>query len=71
MPIYEYRCDQCGGGFELRRSMGQADAPAPCPRCGGQGRRLVSVFASGEGYKLRVPERGPFRGHDTEAEGRS
>jgi putative FmdB family regulatory protein len=44
MPVYEYRCEQCGHEFEhLARTM-NAKAPA-CPKCGaaGAGRKL-SVF---------------------------
>ncbi len=46
MPIYEYRCGECG-----RRSsalLSRWDAPDPaCPHCGKQSlRRLVSTFAT-------------------------
>ena len=61
MAIYEFRCAKCGAEFEAMRSMSKADEPAPCPRCGGQGVKLLSVFASGESYKLRLPDKGPLR----------
>ena len=52
MPIYEYRCDECG-----KRSstlLGSFSSPDPaCPHCGKPAlRRLVSTFAtvsSGDG----------------------
>jgi putative FmdB family regulatory protein len=52
MPIYEYRCEDCG-----KRSsalLGSFSSPDPaCPHCGKRAlRRLVSTFAtvsSGEG----------------------
>jgi putative FmdB family regulatory protein len=52
MPIYEYRCEECG-----RRSTSllpsYASPDPPCPHCGKPAlRRLVSTFAtvsSGEG----------------------
>ena len=52
MPIYEYRCEECG-----KRSssllMSYASADPPCPHCGKPAlRRLVSTFAtvsSGDG----------------------
>ena len=34
MAIYEYSCQNCGTGFEARRSMKDADAPIACPQCG-------------------------------------
>jgi putative FmdB family regulatory protein len=44
MPIYDYRCRQCGGVCEifLRSLDGE---PAKCPHCGSEGlERLVSTF---------------------------
>jgi putative FmdB family regulatory protein len=47
MPIYEYRCSQCGADFERLRPLGRADEAGPCPRCGSpEVRRRLSVFAS-------------------------
>lgn len=61
MALYEYRCPACGAEFERRRPMSEANAPADCPSCGKESRRLPSVFASKEGYTLRVPRSGAFR----------
>ncbi len=61
MALYEYRCPACGNEFEQRRPMSQADGPADCPSCGEESRRLPSVFASKEGYTLRVPRGEAFR----------
>ena len=52
MPIYEYRCEECGKrSTSLLPSYSTADPP--CPHCGKPAlRRLVSTFAtvsSGEG----------------------
>lgn len=52
MPIYEYRCEECGKrSSTLLGSFASADPP--CPHCGKPAlRRLVSTFAtvsSGEG----------------------
>jgi putative FmdB family regulatory protein len=46
MPIYEYRCEECGQrSSALLMSYSSAD-PA-CPHCGRHGlRRLVSTFAT-------------------------
>ncbi|MFM7535681.1 MAG: FmdB family zinc ribbon protein [Acidimicrobiales bacterium] len=46
MPLYEYRCRTCDTPFELRRSMGESNAPAPCPNGHVDSVRLLSVFAS-------------------------
>lgn len=47
MAIYEYQCQDCGSQFEARRAMKDADAPIPCPECGGaQAKRGLSMFHS-------------------------
>jgi putative FmdB family regulatory protein len=41
MPIYEYRCQQCGKTSELLQRM--SDPPmAACPLCGGEVKKLIS-----------------------------
>lgn len=48
MPIYEYKCEECGRQFELLRRMSQADTDLLCPQCSSEKiRRLVSSFAAG------------------------
>ena len=61
MPIYEYRCPQCQTEFELKRPFSQASEPAPCPKCGTPGEKLVSVFASTFEYGIQVPAKQPLR----------
>ncbi|MBC7225305.1 MAG: zinc ribbon domain-containing protein [Anaerolineae bacterium] len=47
MPIYEYRCAECGTEFQELRPMAQADAPIRCPHCGSQDtQRVLSLFAA-------------------------
>ncbi len=48
MPIYEYRCEECGKQFELFvRSLSQEITPV-CPKCGAQNvARSVSLFGVG------------------------
>jgi putative FmdB family regulatory protein len=31
MPIYEFRCRQCGDTFEVNRPMSSASDPSDCP----------------------------------------
>jgi len=41
MPMYEYRCADCGNQFELRQKF--TDMPATeCPACGGPVEKLIS-----------------------------
>jgi putative FmdB family regulatory protein len=49
MPIYEYRCQECG--HELEKLQRMADAPlSDCPACGQPGlRRLISAA----GFRLK------------------
>ena len=42
MPIYEYKCDNCGDVFEVRQKF--ADEPLTVhEKCGGKVERLISV----------------------------
>ncbi len=65
MALYEYRCTDCGNEFEQRKPMSEADSPSECPSCGKEAARLPSVFASKDGYTLRVPRAGAFRAGST------
>jgi len=52
VPLYEYRCRECGRELEEVQAMG-AGPPGPCPRCGGELKRLygrVGVRFSGWGF---------------------
>lgn len=45
MPIYEYKCKDCGHCFEQLVMSGSG--PVKCPKCGRQKvQRMMSVFAS-------------------------
>jgi putative FmdB family regulatory protein len=48
MPIYEYRCNECGERFELLvRSVARQTAPT-CPKCGSlQVQKNISLFGIG------------------------
>ena len=41
MPIYAFRCEACGA-FDVLRPMVEASAPARCPSCGDEARRVFS-----------------------------
>ena len=63
MPIYEYRCEQCGTHFEELRSSGAA-AQVRCQQCNGRRvTRLLSAFAvGGDGAVASPAEAGPCGG---------
>jgi putative FmdB family regulatory protein len=47
MPIFEYRCRQCGQTTE--RIQRTPEEEIVCPRCGQKAKREVSVFSAGPG----------------------
>jgi putative FmdB family regulatory protein len=49
VPIYEYRCEQCGVTFEKFYRSAAAAGEAACPSCGRPGRRLLSLFSRPRG----------------------
>ena len=47
MPMYEFRCRDCGERFEELRNVSEPDAGIECPQCGGvRVERLLSAFAT-------------------------
>ena len=47
MPIYEYKCDDCGKQHEQLRRMADADRDVECPACRSiRVRRQLSSFAT-------------------------
>lgn len=48
MPIYEYRCEECGEGFELFVRSPSRQVEPTCPKCGSQRvKKSVSLFGVG------------------------
>jgi putative FmdB family regulatory protein len=41
MPVYAFTCADCGA-FELTRPIAEAAAPAVCPSCGTEARRVFT-----------------------------
>ena len=42
MPIYDFRCAECGMEFEVSRPRGDAGNPAYCPLDGKEAQRIFS-----------------------------
>ena len=52
MPIYEYRCDQCGDSFEVMQKMSD-DPIVVCEKCGGSLHKVlhpVAIHFKGSGF---------------------
>lgn len=53
VPTYEFRCKACGSTFDVKRSMSEASAPAPCPNGHDDTVKLLSMV--GLGGKANAP----------------
>ena len=52
MPLYEYRCEDCGVRFERRQHIND-DPVEVCPECGGKVHRMihpVGIIFKGSGF---------------------
>jgi putative FmdB family regulatory protein len=50
MPLYEYRCRDCGERFEILQRLGEDGHGLHCPRCAApEPQRVLSTFAAGAG----------------------
>ncbi len=71
MPIYEYKCESCGGNYEQMRRMADADRDLECPSCKShQVNRSLSSFATTSGSPERAPMSGGGCGMNACAGGR-
>lgn len=63
MPVYEYRCEDCGNPTERILPHARVEAPGPCPDCDGTLERRfsrVAVKLEGWGFSKTdgfIPER--------------
>jgi len=47
MPIYEYRCEECGEKFEKLVASFRLAAEADCPKCGStKVKKIISSFSA-------------------------
>jgi len=57
MPIYEYRCSECGEEFEKWLRSMSAKQDVCCPRCGSrQVNKAVSIFGSSGSSSVGVSD---------------
>lgn len=60
MPIYDYKCSNCGH-FELKQSI-KDDPLSHCPTCGAQVQRLISknvgIVFKGSGFYINDSKSG-------------
>jgi putative FmdB family regulatory protein len=63
MPIYEYRCEDCGKQFEELTLSQSGAGVVSCRHCASQRvSRLLSVFAAHTHTASKAPEPGPCGG---------
>lgn len=49
MPVYSYKCEDCGAEFDLLVGVGRGDEELKCQKCGSKNlKRLLSSF----GFKI-------------------
>lgn len=76
MPIYEYRCDDCGTSFEVLQRMSD-DPLVTCDKCGGRLQKVlhpVAIHFKGSGFYTTDYGKGSGRrpgGRDGGSEGTS
>jgi len=63
MPIYEYKCTECGEEFSLLQSIHSSQSDTQCPICfSGKIKKVVSAFScaidSGCGGHSSIPSAG-------------
>ncbi len=56
MPIYEYRCENCGEVSEILVGLSTADNELSCPKCGGKRmEKLMSAAWTPNSLSAREP----------------
>ena len=58
MPVYEYKCDECGFHFDALRSMKDADSALECKKCASKKthRMLSHCFSHSEGQNAGMTQ---------------
>jgi putative FmdB family regulatory protein len=64
MPVYEYRCGQCGKEYE-HLHLSKGESAAPCPSCGSAGERMLSAPSAHSVFGAREAHGGTCCGSAT------
>jgi putative FmdB family regulatory protein len=59
VPLYDFRCRECGDTFEVRRPMAESDAPATCPAGHPDTVKLLPLVAVGRAGAASAPGPAP------------
>ena len=63
MPLYEYRCEQCGHRFEILQRLGEGAEGLSCGNCGWGGvQKQFSTFAANAGEGQAAVDSTPMGG---------
>jgi len=56
MPLYDYRCKECGHEFEDQQTIDARNVPRynPCPECGSSGNIILMIGKPGMGDSVRL-----------------
>jgi putative FmdB family regulatory protein len=61
MPIFEYRCDECGTTFERLTLRSQGTGQMTCPQCGSTSTaKIFSTFSTSAGHETATGSSGRF-----------
>ena len=71
MPMYEYKCEQCGFNFERLQKMPE-EPIKKCPKCGGKVNRLIgsdiNIIFKGSGFYVNDYGKGSGNSNNCEGE---
>ncbi|KAA0259207.1 zinc ribbon domain-containing protein [Deferribacter autotrophicus] len=74
MPIYEYKCKECGNVFELMESINSDVYERKCVKCGGTAKRIISLSSfhlKGSGWYVTDYKNNKGSGSKTKSENTS
>jgi len=71
MPMYEYKCEQCGFNFERLQKVSEKPIKK-CPKCGGKVKRLIgsniNIIFKGSGFYVNDYGKGSRNSNNSEGE---
>jgi putative FmdB family regulatory protein len=64
MPLYEYKCKDCGAILSELRKASEREDPLQCPHCNGVADVIFSTFATSSGDRNPGPRPGCYTSDD-------